>query len=60
MEKKEMIAEQKKEEDKLKATNEKRMKIKPEEQGDHERTMELSETEKQFLKKQDEDEKALE
>jgi len=36
------------------------MKIKPEEQGDHERTMELSETEKQFLKKQDEDEKALE
>ena len=54
-----MLAEQKKEEEKVKQANEKRMKIKPEEQGDHEQAMELSENEKQFLKKQEEDEKAV-
>jgi len=43
MEKKEMIAEQKKQEEKLKAAEEKRMKLKPED--DHANT-ELSETEK--------------
>ena len=49
MEKKEMRAEQKKEEDKLNSANEKRMKIKADEQGDH--PMELSENEKEFLRK---------
>ena len=58
MDEKEMLAEQKKEEEKVKQANEKRMKIKPEEQGDHEQAMELSENEKQILKKQEEDEKA--
>lgn len=54
MEKKEMIVETKKQQDEI----DKRMKIKPEEQG--EKTMELTENEKMFLKKQEDDEKAAE
>jgi hypothetical protein len=52
MSKKEMVAETKKQQDEL----DKRMKNKPQEQGEH--TTELTENEQMFLKKQEEDEKA--